>query len=135
MLKTEVARGPGGRVLLMDSIAAIAGDDAGAIVVSGSHGGSSAAEYAKSVPLALAFFNDAGVGKDDAGIVGIGQLQARGVPAGTVAHVSARIGDARDAWDSGRVSHLNEAARALGLTVGEPLQPAIRRLLATAFGT
>ena len=129
MLKREIARGPRGRVVLMDSIAAVGDDDAGAFVVSGSHGGTSAAEYALSVPLALAFFNDAGVGKDEAGIAGLRQLQAQGRAAGTVAHRSARIGDARDAWDSGVISHLNEAASALGLRVGEPLQPAIRRLL------
>jgi len=36
----------------------LSGDDAGAIVVSGSHGGASAAEFALAVPLAAVFFND-----------------------------------------------------------------------------
>jgi hypothetical protein len=134
MLKTEVARGPGGTVLLMDSITKVAADDAGAIVVSGSHGGTSSAEFALEVPLKLVFFNDAGVGKDAAGIAALAMLQARDVAAGTVAHTSARIGDARDMWEHGVISHLNAHAGALDLTVGERLGDALRRLVRVEFG-
>ncbi|MGQ0675374.1 MAG: hypothetical protein ACT4N4_04715 [Rhodospirillales bacterium] len=63
MLKAEIARGPGGCVLLLDSITKIAPADAGAIAVVGSHGGSSSGEFALAVPLHLVVFNDAGVGK------------------------------------------------------------------------
>ena len=39
MLKKEVERGPGGSILIMDSITKVAArEDAGAIVVSASHG-------------------------------------------------------------------------------------------------
>jgi hypothetical protein len=41
MRKDEVARGPRGRVILIDSITQLAAGDEGAIVVSGSHGGAS----------------------------------------------------------------------------------------------
>lgn len=130
MLKKEVERGPGGSVLIMDSITKVAPQDAGAIVVSASHGGASSGEFALEVPLKAAFFNDAGVGKDDAGIAALAMLQARRVAAGTVAHTSARIGDAQDMWDCGVISHVNDAARALGLQPGQPLQAALRRLAA-----
>ena len=50
MLKQEVVRGPGGSVLLMDSITKVAPADAGAIVVSASHGEASSAEFALEVP-------------------------------------------------------------------------------------
>lgn len=129
MLKQEIARGPGGRVLIMDTITKVAADDAGCIVVSASHGGSSSAEFALAHPLALAVFNDAGVGKDDAGIVALALLQARGVAAATVAHVSARIGDARDTWTNGVVSHVNAAAHALGLRPGDRLCQTLSRLV------
>ena len=102
--------------------------DKGAIVVSASHGGTSSGEFALEVPLKLVFFNDAGVGKEEAGISALAMLQARGVAGGTVAHTSARIGDAQDMWDSGVISHLNDAARALGLAVGQPLQTALRQV-------
>jgi hypothetical protein len=130
MLKAEVERGLGGRVVLMDSITKLDAGDEGAIVVSGSHGGTSSGEFAVELPLRAVFFNDAGVGKDQAGIAALEMLQARGVAAGTVGHFSARIGDARDMWDNGEISHLNAAARAAGLETGTRLSDALKRLLA-----
>ena len=129
MLKKEVARGPGGSVLVMDSITKIEPEDEGAVVVSASHGGASSGEFALEVPLKLVFFNDAGVGKDNAGIAALAMLQAHGVAGGTVAHTSARIGDAQDMWDCGVVSHVNQAARVLGLAPGHTLKQALQRLI------
>jgi hypothetical protein len=128
MLKKEVASGDGGRVVLMDSITKVTPEDAGALVVSASHGGASSGEFALEVPLKAAFFNDAGVGKDDAGIAALAMLQARGVAGGTVSHTSARIGDAQDMWDHGVVSHVNEHARVLGVAAGQSLRQALARL-------
>lgn len=129
MLKKEVARGQGGRVVIMDSITKVTPEDAGGLVVSASHGGASSGEFALEVPLKVAFFNDAGVGKDDAGIAALAMLQASGVAGGTVSHTSARIGDAQDMWDHGVVSHVNEHARALGITPGQSLRETLTRLV------
>ena len=128
MLKKEVARGPKGRVLIMDSITKVAPGDEDTLVVSASHGGASSGEFALEIPLRVAFFNDAGVGKDDAGIASLAMLQARGVAGGTVSHLSARIGDSQDMWDHGVVSHVNSHARALGIEPGHPLKQALTRL-------
>jgi hypothetical protein len=128
MLKQEVERGPGGPIVIMDSITKVTPADAGAIVVSASHGGASSGEFALEVPLKAVFFNDAGVGKDDAGIAALAMLQAKHVAAGTVAHTSARIGDAQDMWESGVISHVNEAARKLGLSPGQSLRAALKPL-------
>ena len=129
MHKQEVAQGPHGRVVIMGSITQVTAAEAGCIVVSASHGGISSAEYALAVPLALATFNDAGVGKDGAGIAALALLQARDRAAATVGHTSARIGDAQDSWDHGIVSHVNDAARRLGLQPGDRLCEALRRLV------
>jgi len=118
MLRTEKTLPSGARFLLLDSITKIEPRDAGAMVIAASHGGSSSCEFALAVPLKLVVFNDAGVGKDDAGIVALAMLQARGVAAATVSHQSARIGDARDMWENGVISHVNDAALAMGLHVG-----------------
>lgn len=116
------------RVLLVDSITQLEPSDAGAVVViSGSHGGVSSAQYALAVPARLVVFNDAGVGKDEAGIAALALLQADGRAALAVAHDSARIGDARDAWAGGRVSRLNAAARALGIVAGDTVQGAAQK--------
>jgi hypothetical protein len=115
------------RVLLLDSIAWLSADDAGHIVITGSHGGRSAAEYALQWPLLLCCFNDAGLGKDRAGIVALDMLASRGTPAVAYGHMSARIGDARDAWEHGVITHANTAALALVMAPGRPLQEAIMR--------
>lgn len=129
MLKKTVARGRNGRVVLVDSITQLAPEDAGAIVLSGSHGGVSSGEVAMQLALAAVFFNDAGVGKDGAGIAAIAMLQARGTPAGTVAHTSGRIGDAQDMWDHGVISHVNEAARSIGVLPGASVKAALSALV------
>lgn len=73
-------------------------------------------------------FNDAGVGKDEAGIAGLAMLQAEGLAACTVSHTSARIGQAGSTLADGVVSHANTAARALGIATGLPLQEQIEQL-------
>ena len=121
MLKKEAVSGRGGRVILMDSITKVAAEDKGTIVVCASHGGTSSGEFALEVPLKLVVFNDAGVGKDRAGIAGLRLLQEAGLAALAVAHESARIGQADSTLRDGVVSHLNEAALALGFVSGKPL--------------
>ena len=129
MLKKEVARGADGRIVIMDSITKLTPEDASGMVVSASHGGASSGEFALEVPLKAVFFNDAGVGKDDAGIAALAMLQASGVAGGTVSHTSARIGDAQDMWDHGVVSHVNEHARALGIVPGQALGASLTHLV------
>jgi hypothetical protein len=129
MLKLEVARGAGGRVVAMDSITQVQPQDEGAYVVAASHGGTSSGEVALTVPLRGVFFNDAGVGKNGAGIAALALLQARGVAAGAVSHLSARIGDARDMWDHGVILHVNPAAARIGLAPGVRLREALTQLL------
>jgi len=123
-----MARTEDGLLLLVDSITEIGPADAGRVVLSGSHGGISSGRYALAVPLKLVVFNDAGVGKDDAGIAALALLQAHGRAAATVAHHSARIGDAADTRAHGVVSHANDAARALGITLSHPIRELLRRL-------
>jgi hypothetical protein len=117
-------------IVLIDSIAALSAAEAGAVVVSGSHGGVSAARYALGVPIAGVLFNDAGVGKDGAGIAGLALLQGAGVPAAAVSHASACIGEAADTLTSGVISHANEATRRRGVAPGESAREAATLLKA-----
>ena len=130
MLKKVVAEGRGGRVVIMDSITQATGEDSGSFAVSASHGGASSGEVALDLaPLKMAVFNDAGVGKDHAGIAALRMLQARGVAGATVSHTSARIGDSQDTWDHGMVSHANAQARTLGVLPGTRLCEVLGRLV------
>ena len=125
MLKSYVATAPKGRVLLVDSITKVAADDHGAHVVSASHGGASSGEFALETSLASVFFNDAGVGKNRAGILALDMLQARGVAAGAISHESGRIGDSMDMWENGVISHANALAVAAGLKPGLRVKEAL----------
>jgi hypothetical protein len=108
--------------LLVDSITEAVGRAEGAVVVSGSHGGVSAARFAAAARPLLAVFNDAGVGRDGAGIAGLALLQTQGIAACTVAHTSARIGEARSTLDDGVISHVNAVAAGLGAIPGGRLR-------------
>jgi hypothetical protein len=130
MLKVQAAQVGGRRVLLLDSITWVDAGDAGHVVVSGSHGGRSAGEYAVLFPLALCCLNDAGVGKDHAGIAALAMLDEQDIPGVAYSHNSARIGEARDAWEHGIISHVNACAAELGFVIGLELRTAIEQ----AFG-
>jgi hypothetical protein len=126
-LAHEQAAHPGGFFLgaplrVLDSITEAVGGPPGQVVVSGSHGGVSAGRFALEARVRLVVFNDAGVGLDDAGIAALPLLQAHGIAACTVAHHTARIGEAASTLATGVVSHANEAALALGLRPGQPLR-------------
>lgn len=125
MLKSFVATTPKGRVLLVDSITKVAAEDKGAHVVSASHGGSSSGEFALETTLASVFFNDAGVGKNKAGILALDMLQARGVAAGAISHETGCIGDSQDMWDNGVISHANALAIDAGLKPGLHVKDAL----------
>jgi hypothetical protein len=116
------------RVLLVDSITEVTDADAGTFAVSGSHGGVSSAGYALRAPLLGVAFNDAGGGKNGAGIAGLAILDDAGMAAVMVGHMSAMIGHASDTLESGVISHVNAAAAAKGLVVGERLREALERL-------
>ena len=105
-------------ILVADSITRVGSQAAGAVVVNASHGGRYAAYLAAKLGVAAAVFNDAGVGRDSAGISGLGYLAALNIPAATVGHMSARIGDGADMMARGRISHANELAAALGCAAG-----------------
>src|SRR5688572_5446133 len=84
----------GARVVLADSITEAAGDPGGAVIVSGSHAGASVVRYVLQAMPRLVVFNDAGIGRDEAGVVALAVLQDHGIAACAVSHASARIGDA-----------------------------------------
>jgi hypothetical protein len=105
-------------ILTADSITRLGPEAAGAVVVNGSHGGIYAAYLAGKLRVAAAIFNDAGVGRDRAGIAGLGYLEEFGIAAAAVGHETARIGDGADMMARGLVTHANAAARELGCRTG-----------------
>jgi hypothetical protein len=115
-------------LFLLDSIAYLRDEHCNAVVISGSHGGRSAAEFviALSQKPSCVFFNDAGGGKDNAGKLALEMLQAHNIPCACYSHLSARIGDAQDGYDNGVVSGTNSLAKAMGLNIGMRINEAVK---------
>jgi hypothetical protein len=119
------------RLALLDSVTQTGAAHADCVVVTGSHGGASVVRYARAAPAFLFVFNDAGIGKDGAGIAALDMLAVDGIAAVAVSHDSARIGEAQDTWDHGVVSAVNAPAQRLGLAAGQSLRAAVAPLLTT----
>ena len=94
------------RVLGLDAAPLLEPGDAGAIAVTGSHAAlfRGRPDNVISVDLFAAFFNDAGVGLDNAGIRRLADLENRGIIAATVSAESAEIGSAQSSYEDGIVS-------------------------------
>lgn len=111
-------------VVLVDSASLVTASDVGAIVVTGSHGGLIGGDPKKAlrVDAFAAVFNDAGIGKDDAGVARLAALDQRGIAGFAVAASSARIGDARSTLHDGVISRVNRTAATLGARIGQRAQ-------------
>jgi hypothetical protein len=112
------------------TITSLPPEAAGAVVVTGSHGGRYPGYLATKAKVRAAIFNDAGVGRGDAGIASLADLERDGIAAAAVSHASARIGDSADMMARGRISHANGPARAAGVLAGMSCREAAQRLLA-----
>jgi uncharacterized protein YunC (DUF1805 family) len=115
-------------IVVADSITRIGPEAEGAVVVNASHGGVYAAYLAAKLEAVATIFNDAGIGRDRAGIGGLDYLQELGMPAATVGHETARIGDGADMMASGIITHANALAASLGIGAGQSCREAAARL-------
>jgi hypothetical protein len=106
-------------IAVLDSVTKLGPSDAKRVVVVASHGGIYAAYVAVCRGARGVVLNDAGRGKDDAGISGLDYLDAFSVPAATVSYLSSRIGDGADMMERGRISHVNRTASVLGCAIGQ----------------
>ena len=118
--------------IIVDSVTKLDARASGAVVVGGSHCGVYAAYLAARLSVRAVILSDAGMGRDRAGIAGLGYLQQRGIAAATIAHTSARIGDGEDCARRGRLSHVNGLASACGLAVDMGTLTAAKLLLSEA---
>lgn len=113
---------------IVDSATRLAPADRGFVVVCGSHGGIYAAWLAARAGVRAIVLNDAGIGRDRAGVAGLPWLDALGVAACAVDFRSARIGDGADTLECGVLSTVNDTAAALGCTPGRACREAVARL-------
>ena len=124
----------GRRVWVMDSIAFASAAQCGDVIVTGSHGGTSAGEYAVEFGVRVVVCNDAGIGKNRAGIAGLVAVDAQGIAGIAVGHNSSRIGDGNDVWENGIVTYVNPTAAHAGIRLGGRLSNEILALVERGVG-
>jgi len=106
------------RIITVPSSASATADCVDQVLISGSYGGEYNAYHAAKWGLRGVVLNDAGVGYENAGIKGLPYLDRIGMPAATVDAFTGKIADPDDMLEHGVISHVNEAAHALGIRAG-----------------
>ena len=101
-------------ILIVDSVNYLDSAAQKKVVIAGSHGGIYAAYKAADSGARAVILNDAGVGYQDAGIACLEYCEQIGMAAAVVSHTSARIGEAKDMFRRGVISHANQLAKNLG---------------------
>ncbi|TCT11532.1 hypothetical protein EDC22_104295 [Tepidamorphus gemmatus] len=117
-------------IVVADTITKLPVGAWGGVVVSGSHGGRYPGYLAAAGGVRAVILCDAGIGRDEAGIGALPYLQAFGIAAAAVSHLTCRIGDTADMLARGRISRVNAAAAAAGVRAGDPTLEAARKLCA-----
>ncbi len=118
-------------VILLDSLGDLQPDNTSPILVCASHCGDNGvfARKLKNGRVKAVFLNNAGIGKNEAGISGLSHYEAEGILACAVDHFSAEIGVARDTWESGMISHTNTIAEKTGIQIGNSVQEAVAKII------
>ena len=112
-------------ITVTDSITFLNENNAGDIVVCGSHGGMSAGYYAQKHGVKAVFFNDAGIGKNKAGVKSLELLSDAGILACTVDCMSAEIFNGQDVLENGIISVCNQLAKGRNIKEGMKVREAI----------
>jgi uncharacterized protein YunC (DUF1805 family) len=113
-------------ITVADSITFLNESNTGDIVVCGSHGGLSAGKYAQKHRVKAVFFNDAGIGKNDAGVKSLESLNDAGILACTVDCMSAEIFNGQDVLDNGIISVCNQLATTKGIKATLTVKDAVK---------
>ena len=117
------------KIVVADSAAGMDERSKGDVFVDGSHCGVNVGEMTLSTGMGAMIGNDAGMGKNDAGIVALKMCDERGIPAAAVAAISAKIGSGMSTYEQGKISVANETAKKMGVTAGMTAKEAADKML------
>src|SRR5512139_2888051 len=95
------------RVIAVPSVTKLPPESEGAVVVGGLHGAVYAAYLSAKAGARAAIHNDAGIGRDEAGVSGLAWAEAQGMAMAAALSGSARIGDGADMLRRGVISRAN----------------------------
>ena len=129
------AANEGAKILTVASCSNIRAEHRSHVVVSGSYGGRYNAFNAAKWPVRAVIMNDAGIGKDKAGIIGLDFLDQIDLAAATADAGTCHIGDGEHMLAHGIISHVNRNAAAIGCTPGQSVRDCARRMRAAPVPT
>jgi hypothetical protein len=119
------------RIVIADSATAMDESNKNDVFVDGSHCGINVGKLALHIGIRGMIGNDAGLGKDNAGVAGLKLLEENGIPAASVSCESARIGSGISTYEEGKISVANTDAQKMGITAGMSAKEAADIMLAT----
>ena len=117
------------RLIIVDTSSDVREENDTDVIVTGSHGGKVGGDYLSNLNVKGVICNDAGMGKNNAGIASLKVLEEHGIPAATVSSMSAHIGNGTSTYEQGKISAVNEIAKKLGITVGMSAKEAANKML------
>ena len=120
------------KIVTVASCSNVRDEHRGHVVVSGSYGGRYNAYNAAKWPVRAVIMNDAGIGKDDAGIVGLDFLDRIKMAAATADAQTCHIGDGDHMLAHGIISHVNQTAAGLGCKQGQSVRECAELMRAAA---
>ncbi len=119
-------------IMTVDTITKLDERHRGQVVIAASHGGEYAGYCAAKGHVRAVILNDAGVGKDRAGLGSLAYLDGLGVAAATAGNMSCRIGDGADMREHGVVSFVNQIAARVGCAAGQSVLECATKMLAAS---
>ena len=123
------------KIMTVASCSNVGAEHRAHVVVSGSYGGRYNAFNAAKWPVRAVIMNDAGIGKDNAGIVGLDFLYQINMAAATADAQTCHIGDGDHMLAHGIISHVNRTAAALGCAPGQSVRACAERLRVASVPT
>jgi len=122
----------GGRsIVYIDAAPMLETEDEGSIVITGSHAAlfRGQPDNVININVFAIFFSDAGVGKNNAGILRLAELDKRGIISAAVSVSSARIGHALEIYNNGIISHVNKTSIEIGAKPNMMLKEFVKLLV------
>jgi len=129
------ASGEAVKIMTVASCSNARDEHRGHVLVSGSYGGRYNAYNAAKWPVRAVIMNDAGIGKDNAGIVGLEFLDRINMAAATADAQTCHIGDGDHMLAHGVISQVNKTAAALGCKIGQSVRDCAELMRAAASPT
>ncbi|MEA2736834.1 MAG: hypothetical protein QOH05_141 [Acetobacteraceae bacterium] len=123
------------KVLTVASCSNVRAEHRSHVVVSGSYSGRYNAFNAARWPVRAVIMNDAGIGKDNAGIVGLDFLDQIDMAAATADARTCHIGDGDHMLAHVIISHVNRTAAGLGCAPGQSVRDCAERMRAARVPT